>query len=358
MQGDIRSGAHARSTSRQYVYRRPAVAHVDRVERQQSGSIPRKPQFQDVVVSPNKPTLTPSQQKVVISPSQSAHTLAKSQNAETYSSRKVPIRKPFQHRTTLGLLAVHGSTSRPSPLKKPRLSLWKKTRQGVRTAMQGYVMMYSAAAMIFVVGAITILQGITLNNQVQTQTQVLSAATSKKSTSSTTTTSDELPSEEKPQPSAIETYTVAADLPRVISIASIDVKARVLQVGVDSDNNLMTPKSVFDTAWYTGSAKPGEMGAAVIDGHYSGMTAKGVFARVKELKDGDNITLERGDGSQLKFVVAATETVAADSVDMAKLLVSQNPSKPGLNLITCGGKYDAATRHFEDRTIVYAVLET
>lgn len=143
-------------------------------------------------------------------------------------------------------------------------------------------------------------------------------------------------------------------MPRTITIPSIDVKARVLQVGVDNDNQMQSPSSIFDTGWYTGASKPGEMGAAVIDGHYSGPTKKGVFSKINSLKQGDVIEVERGDGVVIKFTVQSTEKVPANKVDMAKLLVSSDTNKPGLNLITCGGIFDARRNVFLDRTIVYA----
>jgi LPXTG-site transpeptidase (sortase) family protein len=213
--------------------------------------------------------------------------------------------------------------------------------------------MYTAACLVLIVGAFIVVQGLLLNQSVQQQVRVLSTATATDSDNSNESAT--VPSEDKPPVDTLKNYRVAADLPRVISIPKVNETARVLQVGVDANNQLLTPKNIYDTAWYTGSSKPGEMGAAVIDGHYVGPTTQGVFSKLSQLKAGDEVKIERGDGTQLTFAVSSVETVPVGQVDMAKVLNSAQPTKPGLNLITCGGKYNEKTFEFSDRTIVYAV---
>lgn len=213
-------------------------------------------------------------------------------------------------------------------------------------------LLYAAACLIVLVGVLIVIQGVLVNNKVQEQVQVLSQSTDQ---TEKTEQASPVPSEEKVNTDTIKSYKVAADLPRIINIPAFGEQARVLQVGVDTKNQLLTPKNIYDTAWYTGSSKPGEMGAAVIDGHFVGPTTNGVFSRLSQMKQGEKIVIERGDGKQLTFAVVALETVPVDKVDMIKILNSAQPAKPGLNLITCGGKYDPKTFEFSDRTIVYAV---
>lgn len=248
--------------------------------------------------------------------------------------------------------AQHASSTKKWLKKMRRRSLTKRVKRGLK----GPGLVYGAAVCIFLVGAVVTIQGFLLNTQVKEQSQVLAAKTGG-DTVLTTASGNEVPSEETPKPNIIDTYTVAADLPRVLSIPSIGVRSRVLQVGVDANNQLLTPKSIYDSAWYNESAKPGEIGAAVIDGHYVGPTTSGVFSRLHELKKNDTILIERGDGKSLKFMVASVETVAVDKVDMMKVMTSADQSKAGLNIITCGGKYNDKTFEFADRTIVYAVLK-
>lgn len=211
-------------------------------------------------------------------------------------------------------------------------------------------------------GMVVTLQGLLVNKQVTEQAKVLAATTGdggndSLSESSVAQGSSAVPTEAKPKPNYLDTYKVAANLPRLISIPSQHIKARVLQVDVDKNNELLTPRSIYDTAWYTGSSKPGEFGAAVVDGHYVGPTTAGVFSRLTQLKKDDKVIIERGDGKILTFRVTAIETMATGKFDMMKVLNSVNAAKPGLNLITCGGAYDAKSFKFSDRTVVYTVLD-
>lgn len=109
--------------------------------------------------------------------------------------------------------------------------------------------------------------------------------------------------ETKVSDDAIAKYKVAADLPRVITIEKLGVKARVLQMNVNSDGSMQSPINIFDAGWYTGSVKPGQPGASIIVGHASGTTLGGVFNKLETLNAGDTISVERGDGKILRYQV-------------------------------------------------------
>ncbi len=162
----------------------------------------------------------------------------------------------------------------------------------------------------------------------------------------------DIPSEDKPD---VNAYRTAANLPRVISIPKLDVTARVLRLGVNSQGALAAPASIYDTGWYEASSKPGEPGAMLIDGHVHGPNKPGVFSELKNLKAGDEITVERGDGKVLSYKVVKTKTYPADSMDMmGAALTPVTPGKPGLNLITCTGEIDKSNNHYKDRLVVFA----
>lgn len=162
--------------------------------------------------------------------------------------------------------------------------------------------------------------------------------------------------EKKPAPDRIATYKVAADAPRVISIEKINVKSRVLALGVKSNNELKAPVNIYDTGWYLESAKPGEPGAMLLDGHVTGPTQKGIFYDLKKLVAGDVIEIERGDGKKFNYSVVNSKTYDKDKVDMAAALTPVEPGKPGLNLITCAGSFNKQSDQYEDRLIVFATL--
>lgn len=226
-------------------------------------------------------------------------------------------------------------------------------KKKLRNFLRGPVAVYGMAFIVFGVGIATSVQSMLINKTASDQVKVLSASSTESSGGGDTMPSG-VPSEEEPKGDYKGVYKVAPSLPRLLAIPSIGVRARVLQVGVDANNRLGTPKNIYDTAWYSASSKPGEMGAILIDGHYSGPNTRGVFSKLERLKPGDEITLERGDGTSFTYVVAKIETKPENEIDMAQLLVSVDTNVPGLNLITCGGDYDVHTATFNERTVVYA----
>lgn len=163
------------------------------------------------------------------------------------------------------------------------------------------------------------------------------------------------PDEKQPTPEDISKYVVAPDKPRFIKIDKFGLKGRIKPVGVNKKGQLAAPDNVHDAGWYTDSAKPNTVGGtSVFDGHVSGTTQHGVFYDLNKVVNGDIITVERGDGTNLQYKVLAKEVLDADKVDMAKVLVSKNQAKPGLNLITCAG--DVRGNSYSQRLVVYTEL--
>lgn len=157
-------------------------------------------------------------------------------------------------------------------------------------------------------------------------------------------------------------YTTPADQPRYIYIPSINVRARVLSVGVTSQGNIDTPKNLNDTAWYDGSAKPNQDGEVFIDGHTSfSSSLAAAFNDLPKIKNGDTITVELGNGDKVNYKVVTAETVAANKVDMGKALntptVDGVRADKGLTLMTCTGTFNYRTQSSDKRFIVYAVQE-
>jgi LPXTG-site transpeptidase (sortase) family protein len=92
----------------------------------------------------------------------------------------------------------------------------------------------------------------------------------------------------------------------------------------------------------------------LIDGHVSSWTTAGVFHELRELKQGDMINVERGDGTTFDYKVVTTQVYKYDAVDMNKVLAPIDPARPGLNLITCSGQVVDGTNDFSRRLVVFA----
>lgn len=158
----------------------------------------------------------------------------------------------------------------------------------------------------------------------------------------------------------VDTYTVPATNPRYISIPSLDVsKTRIYPVGVTDQNLLDTPRNIHDAAWYKKSVTPGVgYGAVLINAHNGGISKDGVFAKIGQLKTGDEIIVERGDSQEYKYSVVENQIMSLEDVNefgMKMMMESADPSVEGLNLITCAGKWIPKIQQFDQRVMLRAV---
>lgn len=167
-------------------------------------------------------------------------------------------------------------------------------------------------------------------------------------------TSTAPPDMQKPRQTDFDKYQVAPDAPRYIFIPDIDVKAMVKQVGITPDNHIEAPRNIFDAGWFNQSARPGSTDAVLMAGHVSSWDSPGVFYQLKKLKPDNTIIIERGDGTRLHYAVVKKLNYPADNVDMEAALKPVNPGRPGLNLITCGGRIIKGTNEFDQRVVVFA----
>lgn len=170
--------------------------------------------------------------------------------------------------------------------------------------------------------------------------------------------SNSAPVSDKPSANEIQSYVVAADLPRYIYIPAIHVdQTRIIHLGVGQDGQIASPSNIYDTGWYRDSVKPGKLGAMFIYGHISSWTANGIFHDLKNLKPGDQVIIERGDGKKFTYEVTRTKTYPADKVNMAEALAPDKPGTAGLNLMTCAGKVKKGTNDFTERLVVFTELQ-
>jgi LPXTG-site transpeptidase (sortase) family protein len=156
-----------------------------------------------------------------------------------------------------------------------------------------------------------------------------------------------------PSVETLSTYKVASSLPRALYIDKLDIAARILPMGVNGDNSIQAPRNIFDAGWYTGSVKPGDIGAMFIDGHASGPTREGLFAYLDKLVIGDELQVEKGDGTRLSYRVVHTEVANLESLDMRKMLLPHGNTLRGLNLMTCSGDWLADQETFSQRVMVW-----
>jgi len=209
-------------------------------------------------------------------------------------------------------------------------------------------------------------------NTWQTNTQakeVISTISSSSQTSAPTVTDDSntaIPNDklaagvttDKPAASALDSYQVAPDMPRAIYINKINVAAKVLPMGVNTDKSLQSPVNAYDAGWYNASAKPGADGAMLIDGHSSESgTYYGLFGRLNDVNVGESIVVERGDGVKITYIVRNKSVEPLAGLDMKKTLVPYGGAQKGLNIIACTGQWTADKSTLDQRLIVYATVQ-
>jgi len=151
-------------------------------------------------------------------------------------------------------------------------------------------------------------------------------------------------------PQSAEPAPVAS--PVSLTIPLIGVKTNLITLGLASGGEMQVPSSTTVAGWYTGSPRPGAVGSAIIVGHVDSVSSRGVFFRLPELKNGDDVFVKRADGTTAEFRVTEIQTYPKDHFP-TQTVYGPTPD-PELRLITCGGAFDAATNHYLSNIVVYA----
>lgn len=171
--------------------------------------------------------------------------------------------------------------------------------------------------------------------------------------SSTITFSTDNPSEEKPKDDY--RWSGKPDEPKHIRLNTIQAEGYIQNVGVDQNKQVAVPNNIHVAGWFKDSVRPGEKGLSIIDGHVDGRTSAGIFKQLSNLKQGDEFTVELGNGNIKTYRVKKVLTI--DTNAAANELFSQDPQiESQLNLITCGGTFDKRSKQYDKRVIAVSEL--
>jgi LPXTG-site transpeptidase (sortase) family protein len=146
-------------------------------------------------------------------------------------------------------------------------------------------------------------------------------------------------------------------LPIRLIIPSISVNAAIEYVGITSEGEMGVPEGPDDVAWFELGPRPGEIGSAVMAGHYgSWKDGRGsVFDDLNKLKEGDRLYVEDEKGVIISFVVR--ESRRYDPKADASDVFNSNDGKAHLNLVTCEGVWDQISQNYSQRLVVFADKE-
>jgi hypothetical protein len=143
-------------------------------------------------------------------------------------------------------------------------------------------------------------------------------------------------------------------LPVRLRIPAIGVDTPLERLGLDKQGTVQPPTAWQEAGWFTGSARPGQAGPAVILGHVDSTSGPAVFYRLQLLRPGAAVEVTRADHTTIVFRVAGQQKVAKSQFPTD--LVYGPTLEPSLRLVTCGGSFDAKSHHYRDNIIVSAVL--
>jgi len=146
------------------------------------------------------------------------------------------------------------------------------------------------------------------------------------------------------------------ELPMRLKIPAIDVDAVVIPLGVTSEGVMDVPKTPYETAWFNLGPRPGEIGAAVIAGHYGWKNnIPAAFDDLHKLRVGDRVMVEDEQGVSISFIVRDTRVYGKD--EAAPGVFSSNDDTAHLNLVTCMGAWDDIEKSRSDRLVVFTERE-
>lgn len=149
---------------------------------------------------------------------------------------------------------------------------------------------------------------------------------------------------------------VARSVPVSLSIPAIDVSVTVSVLGLNPTGTVEVPTDYQQPGWYHLGPSPGQLGSAVILGHVDTYQGPAVFFRLRTLVAGDKVAVTLADGVVTTFAVDSVAMYPKTQFPAAQVYGSHDDS--ALQLVTCGGTFDAETGHYLSNVVVYSTLVT
>jgi len=152
-----------------------------------------------------------------------------------------------------------------------------------------------------------------------------------------------------------EAYALAPSEPTRLRIPKLDIDTTfVPPLGLLPNGEVAVPDSDTEVGWYKHSPTPGALGPAVILGHIDSYTGPAVFFYLGQLEPGDDVFVDRADGSTAHFKVESLERPRQSEFPTER--VYGNIDHAGLRLITCSGIYVKGNQRYTHNLVVYARL--
>jgi len=148
---------------------------------------------------------------------------------------------------------------------------------------------------------------------------------------------------------------LAEAMPTKLTIPKLKIEATFEEpLGLTAEGAIEVPDSYTQVGWYKHGPTPGEYGPAVILGHVDSVSGPAVFFPLGQLEAGDDIIIDRADGSVAHFKVEKLERYEQVAFPTAK--VYGDIDHAGLRLITCSGTFKKGEQRYTHNLVVYAKL--
>lgn len=145
-------------------------------------------------------------------------------------------------------------------------------------------------------------------------------------------------------------------LPVRLKIPLIGVDSVIVYAGLTSEGAMDVPKGPAEVSWFSFGVRPGDVGSAVIAGHFGWKDdIPAVFDRLHELQKGDKLYVEDEKGKVVTFVVR--EIRSYDPKADASGVFGSNDGKAHLNLVTCEGAWNIFKKSRPSRIVVFSDKE-
>ena len=142
------------------------------------------------------------------------------------------------------------------------------------------------------------------------------------------------------------------DIARLL-VPGLGIDAPIVTLGIDPDGTMQSPNNPTDVAWYSFSARPGELSNVVMAGHLDYVDyGPAVFYRIREARRGEEVQLVLVDGSIARYRVL--DITSYDEATAPVLDIVGPTQGEFVTLITCGGSFDPLSREYDKRVVVRA----
>lgn len=131
-----------------------------------------------------------------------------------------------------------------------------------------------------------------------------------------------------------------------------DGAVQLQPLGLDAAGALAVPATAGALGWWADGPRPGADGAAVVVGHGDLDGRPGVFGRLAQARVGTLVSVTTGT-EVVRFRVVSVRRYAKTAFPTD--VVYRPSASAELRLVTCGGRFDPRTGHYDDNVVVQAV---